>query len=68
MVAVSGYRLGFAVLAVPGVAAVVLLARLRTAAPDPATHDTADPMGDRHQPEPRAEPRAPVEGGRVGAR
>jgi MFS family permease len=37
MVAVSGYRLGFAVLAVPGAAALVVLAVLRRAAPHP--HD-----------------------------
>lgn len=36
MVALSGYRLGFAVLAVPGAVAVVLLAWIRRAVPAPA--------------------------------
>jgi hypothetical protein len=39
MVAVSGYRLGFGVLVVPGVAAVALLAWLRRAAPNPGVYE-----------------------------
>jgi MFS family permease len=40
VVALSGsYRLGFAVLAAPAVIALLVLARLRTAAPDPAAYD-----------------------------
>jgi MFS family permease len=39
MVAISGYRLGFAVLAVPGAAAIALLAWLRRAAPLPAAYE-----------------------------
>lgn len=42
MVAVSGYRLGFAVLALPGALAVLMLARLRRAVPDPAGYEDAD--------------------------
>ncbi len=38
MVALSGYRLGFAVLAVPGAAALVALVLLRRAAPDPLAY------------------------------
>ena len=38
MVALSGYRLGFAVLVVPGVVAVALLAWLRRAVPAPAAY------------------------------
>ena len=54
MVALSGYRLGFAVLAVPGAVAVVLLVWLRRAVPapaayapraEPATTGTAPPGG-----------------------
>ena len=39
MVAVSGYRLGFAVLAVPGLLAMVAVLRLRAAAPQPAAYE-----------------------------
>jgi len=39
MVAVSGYRLGFGVLVVPGVAAVALLAWLRRAVPNPGAFE-----------------------------
>jgi short chain dehydrogenase len=39
MIALSGYRLAFAVLAIPGVLAVIALARLRAAAPRPAGID-----------------------------
>ena len=39
MVALSGYRLGFGVLAVPGVLAVMTLAWLRRAVPAPAAYD-----------------------------
>lgn len=41
MVALSGYRLGFAVLAVPGVLAVLTLTWLRRAVPAPAAYETA---------------------------
>lgn len=44
MVAVSGYRLGFAVLAVPGAAALVVLALLRRAAPHPETYEQPAPQ------------------------
>jgi MFS family permease len=40
MVAISGYRLGFAVLAVPAVALVVVLVWMRLAVPVPAAYDT----------------------------
>jgi MFS family permease len=43
MVAVSGYRLGFAVLAVPGVLAVAVLALLRRAVPAPAAYESPAP-------------------------
>lgn len=46
MVALSGYRLGFAVLAVPGVLAVALLAWLRRAVPTPASYDPGSSSGD----------------------
>jgi MFS family permease len=39
MVAVSGYRLGFAVLAVPGLLAMVAVLRLRAAVPHPAAYE-----------------------------
>jgi len=42
MVAVSGYRLGFAVLAVPGAAALVVLALLRRAAPHPEAYEQSE--------------------------
>ncbi len=42
MVAISGYRLGFAVLAVPGVLTLAAVARLRAAVPDPAAYEPAD--------------------------
>jgi MFS family permease len=40
MIAVSGYQLGFGVLAVPGTVALVAVLLLRRAAPDPARYDT----------------------------
>jgi len=40
MVAISGYRLGFAVLAVPGVLALLAVTRLRAAAPHPEDYQT----------------------------
>jgi MFS family permease len=40
MIAVSGYQLGFGVLAIPGAAALVAVLLLRRAAPDPARYDT----------------------------
>jgi MFS family permease len=43
MVAISGYRLGFAVLAVPGTLALVALLRLRAAAPEPAAYERLHP-------------------------
>jgi MFS family permease len=39
MVAVSGYRLGFAVLAVPGLLAMAAVLRLRRAVPQPAAYE-----------------------------
>lgn len=42
MVAISGYRLGFAVLAIPGVLAVLMLARLRRAVPNPSAYEATD--------------------------
>ncbi len=39
MVAVSGYRLGFAVLAIPGVLALVALVVVRRAVPDPTAYE-----------------------------
>lgn len=39
MVAISGYRLGFAVLAVPGALTLLVLVRLRVAVPDPRAYD-----------------------------
>jgi MFS family permease len=41
MIALSGYRLGFAVLAVPGAVALVLLVRLRRAVPEPGAYEPA---------------------------
>jgi MFS family permease len=41
MVAISGYRLGFAVLALPGALALVTLAWLRRAVPVPAAYEHA---------------------------
>lgn len=46
MVAVSGFQLGFGVLAIPGAAALVAVILLRRAAPDPSryeTHDLSEP-------------------------
>lgn len=43
MVAISGYQLGFAVLAVPGALAVLMLARLRRAVPNPADYEGTAP-------------------------
>jgi hypothetical protein len=40
MIAVSGYQLGFGVLAIPGAAALIAVLLLRRAAPDPARYDT----------------------------
>ena len=39
MVAVSGFQLGFGVLAIPGAVALVAVVLLRRAAPDPASYD-----------------------------
>ncbi len=57
MIALSGYRAGFAVLAVPGAAALVVLAWLHRAVPRPAAYEdhharaaTAAPAGDRGLP------------------
>lgn len=41
MIALSGYRAGFAVLAIPGVCALLLLAWLRRAVPQPAAYESA---------------------------
>lgn len=43
MVALSGYRLGFAVLAVPAALALLALAWLRWAVPNPAAYEVNDP-------------------------
>lgn len=43
MVAASGYRLGFAVLAIPGVLAIVVLAWLRRAVPHPSAYEPPPP-------------------------
>ncbi|HXD70949.1 MAG TPA: MFS transporter [Gaiellales bacterium] len=43
MVAISGYRLGFAVLAVPGVLAMVAVLRLRRAVPHPSAYEHGAP-------------------------
>ena len=40
MIAVSGYQLGFGVLAIPGALALVAVLLLRRAVPDPARYDT----------------------------
>ena len=40
MIAVSGYQLGFGVLAVPGAAALIAVLLLRRAAPEPERYDT----------------------------
>jgi MFS family permease len=57
MVAVSDYKLGFAVLAIPAAAALVLLALLRRAVPVPAAyehgHSVATSSADLHQRLPR---------------
>jgi MFS family permease len=48
VLAVGGsYRLGFAALAVPAVIALLVLARLRIAAPDPAAYDPAAQVSDQ---------------------
>jgi MFS family permease len=39
MVAISGYRLGFAVLAIPGLLAMAAVLRLRSAVPQPAAYE-----------------------------
>ncbi|HZD70935.1 MAG TPA: MFS transporter [Actinomycetes bacterium] len=54
MVAISGFRLGFAVLAVPGVLALLAIARLRRAVPTPTAYET-----DPHEPAPRGQPADP---------
>ncbi|NKR13610.1 hypothetical protein A5N17_21330 [Arthrobacter sp. D2] len=56
MVAVSGYQLGFGVLAIPGAAALVAVLLLRRAVPDPARYDThtiTDPLAVPGQPKVR---------------
>ncbi|GAB1331974.1 MFS transporter [Streptomyces sennicomposti] len=47
MIAVSGYRLGFAVLAVPGALALLTLAWLRRAVPTPSAYEAAHPHPDK---------------------
>ena len=47
-VALSGFRLAFAVLAVPGVAALVALARLRRAVPVPAEYEAREVVDRGH--------------------
>lgn len=44
MVAVSGFRLGFAVLALPAAAALVVLALLRHMTPHPEAYEKSEPM------------------------
>lgn len=57
MVALAGFRLGFAVLAVPGALTLVALAWLRRAAPDPAAYEYGgQPAG---EPGPAAVPDLP---------
>jgi len=43
MVAISGFQLGFGVLAIPGAAALIAVLLLRRAAPDPARYDSHSP-------------------------
>jgi MFS family permease len=52
MVAASGYRLGFAVLALPAALALVAIAWLRRAVPNPEQYDVSPPMTDSVGPEP----------------
>ena len=50
MVAVSGYRLGFAVLAVPGALAMAAVIWLRRAVPRPAAYEPAAAAAGSHRP------------------
>ncbi len=54
MVAISGYRLGFAVLAIPAALALVALAVVRRAVPNPAAYEPEGAA--RPQPAPKAPP------------
>ena len=56
MVALSGYRLGFAVLAVPGILAMVTLGWLRRAVPNPAHYDPASRQAATSPPASTGEP------------
>jgi MFS family permease len=48
-VALSGFRLGFAILALPGVVALVALARLRRAVPVPAAYERRETIERAHE-------------------
>ncbi|HZE04840.1 MAG TPA: MFS transporter, partial [Solirubrobacteraceae bacterium] len=61
MVAISGFRLGFAILAIPGGLAVVALAWLRRAAPVPKLYEPVP-----EKPTPTASPAAPTAGSTAG--
>ncbi len=63
MIALSGYRLAFAVLAIPGVLAVLALARLRAAAPRPAAYEELEP---KHAPRPATATGPRTDGGFSG--
>ena len=62
MVALSGYRLGFAVLVVPAVLAALALGRLRLAVPEPAVYERLEPHRATKPPPPGGS------GGRFSAR
>lgn len=66
MIAISGYRLGFAVLAIPGVLALVTLSWLRRAVPVPAAYE--DHGRAEGRPETAARPAAPEPDGRLPRR
>ena len=62
MVAVSGFQLGFGVLAIPGAAALVAVILLRRAAPDPSRYDThavSEPARAPREARVRVPPRSP---------
>jgi MFS family permease len=54
MIALSGYRAGFAVLAIPGVLTLLMLAWLRHAVPQPAAYERPHPAAKAQQPLPAA--------------
>jgi hypothetical protein len=57
-----GYRSAFALLAVPGVAALLVLGRLRIAAPDPALFDPATNVPATYDPDGRPQDGRPQDG------